>query len=263
MKECRLIIAGPLNNAKGCSSNKVMEKYFTQEIIQDYLNHLKISFPLGVGFCSKIDADFNEEEFLAKFPYVELIKDFGDTRKKEFLLGRKMAHTALSQLISIEEQSVISIQKDRSPQWPNSWVGSLSHSRKNVLAVVGSSQYLHGIGIDLESKGRWKDSHGRKILTDRDLPFDSIQSKGNWSREDFNTLIFSAKESLYKTLYPSVKKFFGFEAAYLSFFDYEKGQFELSLMPESDLLKESIPQSYQGHFIESEEEVLTLIFWQH
>ena len=56
-------------------------------------------------------------------------------------------------------------------------------------------------------------------------------------------IVFSAKESLFKALYPQVQKFFGFEAAKLRELDTLNNKFRLQLT------KQLAPDLYEGSYI--------------
>ena len=63
------------------------------------------------------------------------------------------------------------------------------------------------------------------------------------------SIIFSAKESLYKALYPSVKFYFGFEAASLIFFEQNELTFTMNQDLGTAVLKEQLIEVfYQENF---------------
>lgn len=106
---------------------------------------------------------------------------------------------------------------DRSPKWPVGWSGSISHSDQCAIVVI-SPQMDAGkkaiIGVDIEVKSSKLDIEisnffttlgERKLLQAIDI--------------DLNTallIVFSAKESLFKAIYPQIKKYIGFESAIIS-----------------------------------------------
>lgn len=156
-----------------------------------------------------------------------LIKDqmhYGQKRKMEYLAGRYCAQKALEYL-GVNNFN-ISRQEDNSPLWPQGVVGSISHTKQ--LAVAAVSKKLKGIGIDAEaliSTERFKNiskmiiSSQEKILVKKDCNL-------------YPTLAFSAKESLYKAIYPLCKEYFGFLDA--SLVDIQADRFKLLLHSEND-----------------------------
>ena len=237
----------------------------------DILELLKEDSPSRVFGLSLLPKNLGEDDFYAqsidkmsyKFNYRENIKSFSDSRSKEFLMGRFCAHQALKKFIPYERQVKIEANEDRSPLWPkfsgHSIKGSLSHNESLVCALVVAG--VRGLGIDLESRGRLNERLASKVVFDEDLSYESLEDLP-WSREDYFTFIFSAKEALYKTLYPQVEKFFGFSEAYISSFDFGRRTFEISIHPDSFLAQwEGIDQKFKGRFLESDDEVLTIIIW--
>ncbi|MDZ7927163.1 MAG: 4'-phosphopantetheinyl transferase [Agrobacterium sp.] len=135
-------------------------------------------------------------------------------RKAEFIAGRKCAAEAIRRLTG--RATFPGMAEDRAPIWPEGVVGAISHSNGRAIAIAGSSLRFCGIGIDIE-----------KILSEQEardiapmaLTDNERRSLGNDIDPFMTGLIFSAKESLFKALYPSVRHLFYFEAAELSAYD--------------------------------------------
>ena len=115
---------------------------------------------------------------------------------------------------------------DRSPAWPKGIVGSISHSNMWAGAAIAPSTLLRGVGIDFETVGR-VDKEVAAIIAN---PYD-LMACPNLTQSEFWTLLVSAKESLFKSLFPIHQKFFYFDAAFLSDIDYKNGTFQISLTP--------------------------------
>ena len=81
--------------------------------------------------------------------------------------------------------------------WPPGIVGSITHCRGYVAAAVASSDHLSALGIDAEGRG----------AVDRDLesfvctPVEAERHRA-CAHASWRTLLFSAKESVFKALYP-------------------------------------------------------------
>ena len=151
------------------------------------------------------------------------INGFHPNRKEEFILGRICA-TKAHRLLTGEDLPVLLRNSDRSPQWPNGIVGSISHNQDWVGAAVAKESELLGIGIDFEVMGRTKLELSKQIRSSGDL-----LKAGSLTEEELLTLIFSAKESLYKALYPKARVFFGFEAASVREISFVDQSFEIEL----------------------------------
>lgn len=133
-------------------------------------------------------------------------------RKAEFRAGRYCAAVVLAQL-GYAKSTMIGIGPGREPQWPEGVVGSITHASGYASAVAAKQQLVRGIGIDSEA---WIDAGtarelGRHILTATEC-HDEQQHLFASPRHHL-TMVFSAKESLYKCLFPLVGSFFGFQSA--------------------------------------------------
>ena len=126
-------------------------------------------------------------------------------RALSFSTGRHCAHAALR---AIDVTPVAIASKNRAPLWPDTVVGSITHSREIAacIAIIGSSE-VAGVGIDIEQEGRIKAKLHRALFTDAER----IQLEGY--SFDAAALYFSAKEAAYKAIYPLGQKFIGFHEA--------------------------------------------------
>lgn len=175
------------------------------------------------------------QNILSKLKFKNDIQKFHIDRRKEYELVRIAIHKILKEEFQFELTEFESTD-DRAPVWPSSFSGSITHSKDLVMVAI--SKNVNGIGIDLENLGRMKKEIGRHILHEKDI----LQVDG-LTEEQVLTIIFSAKEALYKALYPKVKKFFGFDSAYISKIDLSNSQFQIHLAKDlnNDINKSSIP----------------------
>ena len=135
-------------------------------------------------------------------------------RKAEFIAGRRCAAEAVRRLTG--RSTFPGMGEDRAPIWPEGVIGAISHSHERAIALAGSSGRFRGIGIDIE---RLLNEEEARDIAAQALTANERHSLGNDIDPFMTGLIFSAKESLFKALYPTVKRFFFFEAAELSGFD--------------------------------------------
>lgn len=134
-------------------------------------------------------------------------------RQAEFLAGRLCARAALQQLDGLD--CVPAIGEDRAPIWPAHISGSITHSTGHAAAIVAHKTQWRGLGMDLENLLTLERA---ERLAGEILTPDELQRMGAGPREQIAqlvTLTFSAKESLFKALYPIVQKRFYFEHAEL------------------------------------------------
>ena len=125
-------------------------------------------------------------------------------RKAEYIAGR---HCAMAAMKAAGLEAVPpGYNSDRSPQWPGSVQGSISHSDGVAIAAVSTRHY---IGIDLETRinADTAASVAGMIMTATER-----QQFGERPDPQRLTLIFSLKESFYKAAYPQVGRFFDFSA---------------------------------------------------
>ena len=146
-------------------------------------------------------------------------------RQSEFLAGR-VAATRLLHKLGVRQQ--IAIGQHRAPIWPEGMLGSISHSGNRAVCCISDKKDNDYLGVDIEEwvdeataesiKGSILDKAEEEYLECVSLPFSQSL-----------TLIFSAKESLFKALYPKVEAYFGFEAARLVKIDLVTQSFVLTL----------------------------------
>ncbi|WP_376870760.1 4'-phosphopantetheinyl transferase [Albirhodobacter sp. R86504] len=135
-------------------------------------------------------------------------------RRAEFLAGRAMAKAALEACALPSPE--IPIGLDRAPIWPTGATGSISHARGHCAAVaMPAARPNVALGVDIEAFANPRAATAiRKIAL---TPVDHAALKAHSAPPDAEdrlaTLIFSAKETLFKTLYPTVRAHFGFDAA--------------------------------------------------
>ena len=163
---------------------------------------LKRSLPLGFEYgLAEAPADegtlFKEER-----DYLKSIK--APARKESYILGRTACHEALKK---IGVNGPVLRAQDGRPIWPQNITGSLSNKAGiGVAAVTNNPKYL-AFGIDLEE--HLKNANiAKKVCR---------PSEQTWVALDRGTetltKLFSAKEALFKALYPQTGIFFGFQDA--------------------------------------------------
>lgn len=174
----------------------------------------------------------------AGIPFSEALERSVPKRRSEYLAGRYLARHVLRELGYAN--FVLNSGDDRSPQWPENITGSLSHHAESVLCAAHlQSDALSCVGVDIEAymsearaQSLWPgivDEEEYQWFHEREEAFRCLL-----------TLSFSAKESLFKALYPQVKRYFDFLDARMVALDCTKQTFEL------ELLADLTPQFYAG-----------------
>lgn len=128
-------------------------------------------------------------------------------RKREFTTGRWCAREALGKLGA--EIGPIPVSKNRDPIWPIGIVGSISHTEGWCGAAVGWKEEVIGIGLDIEHACAVYENLWPYVCTHNELLL--LKSVTVADRVSLATLIFSAKECLYKCQYPVTKQWIGFK----------------------------------------------------
>lgn len=143
-------------------------------------------------------------------------QEMGTKRRREYLAGRLCARKAL-EFAGRFDLPPPSSHADRSPNWPDGIIGSISHTDHIAAASIASSCHYRSLGIDIEPiMGRETcNMISEDVLVAGEDYINRPKSLHPIREEEYTTLIFSAKESIYKSLYRDVGKFFGFEAVRL------------------------------------------------
>ncbi len=100
------------------------------------------------------------------------------------------------------------------PIWPAGFVGSVSHSRRVAIAAAAPCDACRSLGIDIEPVMSFL--RAERVEEAIASPRERRACAGSPWRL---TLLFSAKESLYKCLHPSVGAWFDFDAAEITRWD--------------------------------------------
>jgi len=147
-------------------------------------------------------------------------------RQCEYLAGRYCARVCLQKLSQEQGFAVSDIMvgtgKNREPLWPQGVIGSISHSNQFAITIVSHSakSYL-GLGVDIEEqmKPDLALSLCEQIMSKREkLQFNHLSKI---CFEDFVSLVFSAKEALFKALFPTVGVYLEFDSSELIYLDQE------------------------------------------
>lgn len=127
-------------------------------------------------------------------------------RRAELRLGRLVARLAL-QRHGVASPPPILKGPSREPLWPVGVTGSISHSSGVAVAAVASRDAYGALGIDIER------SDERNL---DDFPLEQIAStvESSWIRggdgAERAIALFSAKETIYKALFPICRRYIGF-----------------------------------------------------
>jgi 4'-phosphopantetheinyl transferase EntD len=134
-------------------------------------------------------------------------------RRQDFTVGRTAARKAL-ELVGFPVVSPVLRGEHREPLWPVGIVGSISHSGGNGVAAVAWQKDFPAIGVDIQQiEDRYSDELIARFADPDE--FDWVRSEPGL-RTERAVKLFSAKESVFKALYPLGRIWFAFDAAKLT-----------------------------------------------
>ncbi len=182
---------------------QVMQTYFDQAYYRDTLFD-----ECGIAYPPKLHNAVNK-------------------RRAEYLAARYCTQQVLNNLGYSGFQ--VTNAQDRSPIWPDNICGSISHSTSCAIAFAASCDKYQIIGIDIEQEIKSEtienvlpsiiNTNEAALLKECPLLFGQAF-----------TLAFSIKESLFKALYPHVKRFFDFHAAEITSIDCSDHSVNIKLL---------------------------------
>lgn len=113
------------------------------------------------------------------------------------------------------------------PSWPYGLVGSMTHCAGYRAAAVANSAEIIAIGIDAEPNRPLPVGVLEAVALSDELHH--LRTLPKWPQMNWDRLLFSAKESVYKTLFPKTHWRLGFDDATITF-DPHDGTFRARLL---------------------------------
>lgn len=129
-------------------------------------------------------------------------------RKETYLAGRLAVQLAQSS----QNFPLFDVIRgnDGAPIWPTNYIGSISHTDNEAVAIVVEPAELaiKGIGVDIERVQSAAQLQDRALIGEP-KEYDLLRKAG-FDESMAILILFSLKESVYKALYPYVKRYFDF-----------------------------------------------------
>lgn len=141
----------------------------------------------------------------------------------EYTLGRYAATSACRDL-GVAGPIVIGTAPSRAPVWPRGLVGAITHTEGFVSAAIARADEVRSIGLDAERVMSPETLDEVRDLVAVPAEQERARLWGLADRELYS-LIFSAKESIYKCLNPLTGVFFDFHDAEIYRLDRERRLF--------------------------------------
>jgi 4'-phosphopantetheinyl transferase EntD len=134
-----------------------------------------------------------------------------ESRRQQFTAGRLLARQAW-QTLGLAPVALLN-DEQRVPRWPVGIVGSITHTHGWCAAAVARAEHIDALGTDVEAAtpldpGLWQRicrPEELRVLEAYPTPRAGLLAKA----------LFSAKESIYKALYPRVRIFLDFQAMHI------------------------------------------------
>ncbi|MEV0002556.1 4'-phosphopantetheinyl transferase superfamily protein [Micromonospora sp. NPDC050980] len=146
------------------------------------------------------------------------------SRRREFTAGRVCARRALAALgLPV---TPVPAGADRAPIWPAGVVGAITHTHGYCAAAVARAADLRAVGIDAEQHRPLPEGVRRKVCCpDEEADLARLPAGPQWP-----TVLFSAKEAVYKVWHPLVGTWLGFPDARVTL-DPDAGTFRADIAP--------------------------------
>jgi 4'-phosphopantetheinyl transferase EntD len=193
---------------------------------------------------------FDDPPGVTLFPEEEaVIARAVDRRRREFTTARHCARQALAQL-GLPAAPILPGER-RAPEWPDGVVGSITHCAGYRAAAV--SLEALAVGIDAEPHEPLPEG----VMASVSLPQERealarLDDQVHWER-----LLFSAKESVYKTWFPLARRWLGFEEAHITL--SPSGTFTARLLVPGPLVDGRELTGFAGRWLVADGLVITAI----
>jgi 4'-phosphopantetheinyl transferase EntD len=136
-----------------------------------------------------------------------LLVDGASRRRRDITIGRACARRALA-VLGVAPTAILADARGV-PQWPPRVVGSITHTRDYAAAIVGWQHDWRGLGIDAEELTRVHAGLEGLIATPDEVRW--LDAHPSPVRTRMRTLLFSAKEAVYKCQFPITNDMLEFE----------------------------------------------------
>ena len=173
-------------------------------------------------------------------------------RRHQFAAGRHCARRALARL-GFPPEPLLS-GADRAPRWPDGVVGSITHCEGYAAAAVARRGDVAALGIDAEPHRPLPEGVLRLVAGDCERRWlASADGPIEWDR-----LLFSAKESVFKAWFPLARRWLGFKDAVVTFAP-DKGRFRAELRVPGPAIDGAALSALDGRFAVGDGLALTAV----
>lgn len=194
---------------------------------------LTLKHPAIVAYFTPFDVTkySKEQTALLPIPFPDSLGRAVNKRQAEYFAARYCAHFALKDLNAAS--LLVGTGDKRQPLWPKTKqgqeiVGSITHSNDSAYCIAAHKDIISHLGIDVEHHMTEQLASDLKRTLVNEVEEQRINALP-WRFAEGLTLVFSAKETIFKTLFYDVGEYFGFEAAEFLGLNTETGIAEFAL----------------------------------
>lgn len=212
------------------------------------MTHLADLFPARVRcvFSSR-----PPEKFSLLAAEADATRTMREKRLREFVHGRACARRVLEQLGFPD--CPVPVSESRAPVWPDGIVGSISHCGDHAAAVAALKTDRKGLGIDLEVDEALDESLIPMVCRPAELDCLQTANAGSITPK----LIFSAKESFFKCVWPILLRFIDFQEIEIRL-DTESRSF--TAIPRSKQLPHELAVKVRGRYTQAGGLIITAAY---
>ena len=215
-------------------------------------------FPAFVAQCS-VAFDPNDDAALDRqFPGIAVPASLSRAvpkRRVEYCAGRYCAREALRLCSPTHAELEVGRGAHGEPLWPPGIVGAITHTHEFASAAVALKSDAHALGLDAERVTHLSADVLEYIAVPAEIAALTLTSQ--MSEESVASVVFSAKEALFKCLYPEVQRYFDFRDAVIETL-HASGTFSARLLVE---LSPRLPAGarFSGRFAHGDGRVYTAV----
>jgi 4'-phosphopantetheinyl transferase EntD len=155
---------------------------------------------------------FGDDTGAILFPEEQaIIATAAESRRREFATGRACARVALARLG--RPAAAVLRGPGGAPQWPEGIVGSITHCEEYRAAAVAFTKDVVSLGIDAEPDEPLPDGGMLDLIALQEERVRLRELAAGMPGICWDRLLFTAKESVYKTWFPLARCWLGFESA--------------------------------------------------
>jgi len=166
-------------------------------------------------------------------------------RIADFTAGRLCARRAL-EAFGVRDFPLLPAE-DRQPQWPQGYVGSITHTEGYSAAVVGRRAQFRSLGVDAEAIAAVHAELWPRILGEGERR-QLAQLPTPQERLRCAALIFAAKEAFYKCQFALTAEWLEFEDLHIESEDFGRDTGQFSVRPCRPLRLGHTGPAIQGRF---------------